>query len=70
MRAVFRAAVWAPILITTSTLVATVRLVDVTAQAGISFTHINGARVGLHIPETMGSGGGFLDYDGDGNLDL
>ncbi|MEO2004380.1 MAG: CRTAC1 family protein, partial [Candidatus Poribacteria bacterium] len=70
MRAVFRAAVWAPILITTSTLVATVRLVDVTAQAGISFTHINGARGGLHIPETMGSGGGFLDYDGDGNLDI
>ena len=46
------------------------QFVDATAEAGISFTHVNGARGDLHMPETMGSGGGFLDYDTDGHLDL
>ncbi len=45
-------------------------LVDVTEEAGIHFVHINGARGDKWMPETVGSGGGFLDYDGDGWLDI
>ena len=43
---------------------------DVTAAAGIHFRHVNGATGQKYIPETMGSGCAFLDYDGDGRLDL
>jgi hypothetical protein len=45
-------------------------LVDVTADAGIQFQHVNGAQGDKWMPETVGSGGGFLDYDGDGWLDV
>jgi hypothetical protein len=44
--------------------------VDVTRSAGIDFTHVTGAFGDKWMPETLGSGGGFLDYDGDGRLDL
>lgn len=44
---------------------------DVTAEAGLSaFRHENGAYGTKWFPEAMGSGGGFLDYDGDGWLDV
>jgi hypothetical protein len=46
------------------------RLVDVTAQAGIQFHHNNGAYGGKLLPETLGSGCAFLDYDRDGWQDL
>ena len=39
-------------------------------SAGIHFTHINGAIGKKHLPETMGAGGLFFDYDNDGNLDI
>ena len=42
------------------------RLVDVTSQSGIHFSHNSGAYGGKFLPETMGSGCAFLDYDGDG----
>jgi hypothetical protein len=44
--------------------------VDATAAAGISFRHHNGAFGKKYLPETMGSGGAFLDADGDGWLDI
>jgi enediyne biosynthesis protein E4 len=44
--------------------------VDVTAAAQIRFTHENGAAGRKYLPETMGSGGAFLDADGDGWLDV
>ena len=44
--------------------------VDITDSAGIRFTHANGATGAFHLPETLGAGGAFLDYDNDGNLDL
>ncbi|HZM96861.1 MAG TPA: CRTAC1 family protein [Vicinamibacterales bacterium] len=44
--------------------------VDVTAKAGIEFTHVNGASAQKHIAETMGSGALFFDFDNDGWLDL
>ena len=42
------------------------RLVDVTAAAGLQFRHNNGAYGGTLLPETLGSGCAFLDYDADG----
>ena len=47
-----------------------IRFTDVTAAAGIDFGHTNGASGEFHLPETLGSGGAFLDYDNDGHLDL
>ncbi len=44
--------------------------VDVTRESGIDFTHVTGAFGEKWMPETLGSGGGFLDYDGDGWLDI
>jgi len=46
------------------------RLVDVTAQAGIRFRHNSGAYGGKLLPETLGAGCAFLDYDRDGWLDV
>jgi enediyne biosynthesis protein E4 len=46
------------------------RLVDVTAAAGIDFRHNNGAYGGTLLPETLGSGCAFLDYDADGWQDI
>jgi hypothetical protein len=42
----------------------------VTRQAGISFVHQSGAFGRKYLPETMGSGVAFLDYNGDGLQDL
>jgi hypothetical protein len=47
-----------------------VSFTDVTDEAGIEFVHETGAFGEKWMPESMGSGGGFLDYDGDGNLDI
>jgi enediyne biosynthesis protein E4 len=46
------------------------RLVDVTSAAGIHFRHNSGAYGGKLLPETLGSGCAFLDYDGDGWPDI
>ena len=46
------------------------RLTDITAQAGIKFKHNNGAFGGKYLPETLGSGAAFLDYDKDGWQDI
>jgi enediyne biosynthesis protein E4 len=47
-----------------------VRFTDVTVPAGIQFHHVNGAYGEKLLPETMGSGVAFLDFDGDGDADL
>ena len=46
------------------------RFTDVTAQAGIHFEHNSGAFGGKFLPETLGSGCAFLDYDRDGWQDI
>ncbi|MCB1019921.1 MAG: VCBS repeat-containing protein, partial [Acidobacteria bacterium] len=47
-----------------------VSFVDVTEPAGIRFTHNNGSAGKKYLPETLGSGVVFFDYDGDGWDDL
>ncbi len=47
-----------------------VHFTDVTREAGIDFVHTNGAYGERLLPETMGSGGGFIDYDNDGDQDI
>ena len=48
----------------------TVRFTDVTAEAGIRFTHVNGAYGDKLLPETMGGGVAFFDFDNNGSQDL
>jgi enediyne biosynthesis protein E4 len=47
-----------------------IQFVDVTAKAGISFRHNSGAFGKKYLPETMGSGACFIDYDNDGWQDI
>ena len=46
------------------------RFVDVASPAGLAFVHERGATREHHLPETMGSGLAWLDYDNDGWMDL
>ena len=46
------------------------QLVDVTAASGLDFRHNNGARGGKLLPETLGAGCAFIDYDADGWQDI
>lgn len=50
--------------------VPTARFTDVTASSGIAFSHFNGAYGDKLLPETMGGGVAFFDFDGDGDQDL
>lgn len=47
-----------------------IRFTDITAKAGINFRHVTGAFGKKWMPETVGSGCGFLDYDNDGWIDI
>src|SRR5579875_22998 len=44
--------------------------INIAPQAGIHFIHNNGAFGKKYLPETMGSGCAFIDYDNDGNQDI
>jgi len=46
------------------------KLANVTSDAGIQFHHNSGAFGGKLLPETLGSGCAFLDYDADGWQDI
>jgi enediyne biosynthesis protein E4 len=47
-----------------------VTFTDIAAASGIRFRHTSGASDRLYLPETLGSGCGVLDYNGDDRLDL
>ncbi|MFN3651535.1 MAG: CRTAC1 family protein [Armatimonadota bacterium] len=47
-----------------------VRFTNVTAEAGIDFRHNSGARGKKYMPETVGAGCGWIDYNSDGWPDL
>jgi hypothetical protein len=49
---------------------AAVRFTDVTTQAGIHFQHTSGRSGRFYLPETLGAGCAFLDYNRDGKPDL
>jgi hypothetical protein len=46
------------------------QFVDIARQAGVIFHHTNGASREKHLAETMGAGGVFFDFDGDGWQDI
>lgn len=43
---------------------------EVAAASGLDFRHLNGMDGNRYFVEMMGAGGGMLDYDGDGDMDL
>ncbi len=47
-----------------------IRFADVTAAAGIDFVHFSGRSAEKHMPETMGGGVLWQDFDGDGRGDI
>lgn len=50
--------------------IASPQFTDVTRAAGIEFKHNSGARGRKYMPETVGSGCAFLDFDRDGWQDI
>jgi enediyne biosynthesis protein E4 len=54
----------------TSAVAQTVQFRDITAQAGIHFVHNNAAFGKKWLPETLGAGCAFIDYDNDGYPDI
>ena len=48
-----------------------IKFTDITVSAGLAdFRHETGAVGDKWFPESMGSGGGFIDYNGDGWEDI
>ncbi len=45
-------------------------MTDITQSSGLKFKHVCGAYGDKLLPETMGGGGGFIDYDSDGDYDV
>lgn len=53
-----------------NSLQSSIKMTDITNESGIIFTHVTGAFGEKWMPETVGSGGGFFDYDNDGLSDI
>src|SRR5215475_2862343 len=47
-----------------------IRFTDITKPAGLTFSHYSGAFGKKYLPETLGPGVAFIDYNGDGWPDL
>ena len=61
---------WLITLFALSACAQTVTFRDITTQAGIHFSHNNAAFGKKYLPETMGPGCAFIDYDNDGWPDI
>ena len=71
MRAQLACALTAAIaLVETGRTAGVMTFVDITAKAGITFVHNNGATDKKYMPETLGSGGVFFDINDDGWQDI
>jgi enediyne biosynthesis protein E4 len=72
LKKILRASVppWWIALCCAATAQAQIQFHDITAQVGIHFTHNNGAFGKKWLPETMGPGCAFIDYDNDGYPDI
>ena len=46
------------------------KFTDITSESGINFEHNNGATGDKLLPESMGAGVAFFDFDSDGDQDL
>jgi hypothetical protein len=60
----------APEMVTREISVPQVTFTNITQAAGIDFVHFSGAYGDKFLPETMGGGTAFFDYDNDGDQDL
>jgi hypothetical protein len=40
------------------------------SKSGITWAHVNGRSAEMYLPETTGAGCAFIDYDGDGWMDI
>lgn len=47
-----------------------VRFTEITESSGLKFVHVNGAAGEKLLPETMGGGCAFFDFDNDGDQDI
>jgi hypothetical protein len=66
---------WLPVALAAATVAANppqpqVTFTDITQSAGIRFKHNSGRAGKKYLPETVGSGGAFLDFDNDGWPDM
>lgn len=68
---VFLLALWAgPVARGATQDIPVAKFTDITSAAGLKFVHNNGAYGDKLLPETMGGGVAFFDFDGDGYPDL
>ena len=51
-------------------IVPSISWVDITDKSGVNFVHCSGAKGEKLLPETMGSGCVFMDFDSDGDQDI
>jgi hypothetical protein len=58
------------VFVSTFSIAQNIQFRDITTQAGIHFTHNSGAFGKKYLPETMGPGCAFIDYDNDGWPDI
>jgi hypothetical protein len=59
-----------PVVVAQTVAPPSVSFTDITQSAGIDFVHFNGATGEKLLPESMGSGVAFFDYDADSDPDL